>query len=271
MRLGPPVKGFLAIHRRNALVRKLDRYLVGLHEAIENRNYDARQNGEWRVLEVLGEKRRVRTLLDVGANVGDWTLHAAACFPDARVFSLEILESTYLDLVANCVGRGNVSAHHLGLSDERAEIEVFSHDGNTQLATAVEGAIESFHGLSAHAVKCSVTTGDEFCADQQITHVDFLKIDVEGMEDRVLKGFTRMLQEQRISVVQFEYGFVNVMTNFLLRDFYEVLTGYGMSIGKIYPTYVDFRNYRLTHEDFLGPNYLAVHASWSDIVEALRD
>jgi hypothetical protein len=28
-------------------------------------------------------------------------------------------------------------------------------------------------------------------------------------------------------------------------------------VGKIYPDYVDFRDYDLSDEDFLGPNYLA--------------
>jgi FkbM family methyltransferase len=267
--LGRSVKRFLATHRRNPLVRKLDRYLVSLHEAIENRNYHAGQNGERRVLDVLAKKRPVRTLLDVGANIGDWTVYAAGRFPDAQVLSLEIVQTTYRQLIANCAGRNNVSSHHLGLSDESGEIEIFCHEDASQLATAVRGATESFHGLSTRTVKCSVTTGDSFCAARGIAHIDFLKIDVEGMEDRVIRGFARMLREERIGMIQFEYGYVNVMTRFLLKDFYDTLKPYGMMIGKIYPTYVDFRDYQLAHEDFLGPNYLAVHASLPEIVHSL--
>ena len=38
-------------------------------------------------------------------------------------------------------------------------------------------------------------------------------------------------------------------------------------MGKIYPNYVEFRDYKLDHEDFIGQNYLAVlekHADWID-------
>ena len=269
--LARPVKSFLATHRRNRLVKKLDRALIVLHEAIENRNYDPSQNGERRVLDVLAKKRPSRTIVDVGANVGEWTMFASQRFPDAKVFSLEIVESTYRELVANCAGRANISSHHLGLSDQAGEIEIFCHDGMSFLATAVKGLTENFHGLAPRAVKCRVMTGDEFCAAQSIGHIDFLKIDVEGMEDRVLNGFARMLREARIDVIQFEYGYVNVMTKFLLKDVYDVLKRYDMIIGKIYPTYVHFRDYRLVHEDFIGPNYLAVHASLAEIVQALRE
>src|SRR5882724_9341268 len=122
--LGRVVKRFLVTHRRDAWVRKLAGRLVRLHEAIENRNYDPEQNGERRVLDVVGKKRTVRTLIDVGANIGDWTVPAAGRFPDARVFALEIVSSTYRELLAKCAGCGNVSAHHLGLSDKSGEIEI---------------------------------------------------------------------------------------------------------------------------------------------------
>jgi hypothetical protein len=104
-----------------------------------------------------------------------------------------------------------------------------------------------------------------------ITGIDFLKVDVEGMEERVLKGFAGMLALGAIKIIQFEYGYVNAVTKFLLRDFYEMLRPYDMVIGKIYPTYVDFREYKLNHEDFLGPNFLAVHSSCTGVIEGLRE
>ena len=87
--------------------------------------------------------------------------------------------------------------------------------------------------------------------------MDFLKLDVEGAEHLVLQGLDESLQNGRIRFVQFEYGRVNILTHFLLRDFYQLFRGYGYAVGKIYPDYVEFRDYDLRDEDFLGPNYLA--------------
>jgi hypothetical protein len=99
--------------------------------------------------------------------------------------------------------------------------------------------------------------------------VDYLKIDVEGHEPDVLAGCEKLLREGRIRAIQFEYGRVNIETRFLLLDFYDLLCGYDMVIGKIYPFSVDFREYAYVHEDFLGPNYLAVHKSQQSLLQAL--
>jgi hypothetical protein len=84
-----------------------------------------------------------------------------------------------------------------------------------------------------------------------------LKLDVEGAEHLVLQGLDEALSERRIRFVQFEYGRVNILTRFLLRDFYTLFATHGYVVGKIFPDHVDIRDYDLNDEDFLGPNYLA--------------
>ena len=43
------------------------------------------------------------------------------------------------------------------------------------------------------------------CAEHGIDRVGLLKIDTEGMEGAVLAGCERLLAEQRIDAIQFEY------------------------------------------------------------------
>jgi hypothetical protein len=114
-----------------------------------------------------------------------------------------------------------------------------------------------------------VTTGDEYCAGRGIAHIDFLKLDVEGLELPALRGFEGMLADGRIDVIQFEYGFINLLPKFLLKDLHEFLNARGYAAGKVFPNYVDFREYRLTDEDFMGPNYLAVRRDRSDLIALL--
>jgi hypothetical protein len=40
-------------------------------------------------------------------------------------------------------------------------------------------------------------------------------------------------------------------------------------VGKIFPNGVEFREYELADEDFMGPNYLACRAARDDYVQAL--
>tara|TARA_B100001057_G_scaffold417676_1_gene436541 strand:+ start:372 stop:749 length:378 start_codon:yes stop_codon:yes gene_type:complete len=62
-----------------------------------------------------------------------------------------------------------------------------------------------YEGLSqVERVDCEFTTLDDFCDENSVEFIDFLKIDVQGAEFRVLKGAHRALSEKRIGVVQLE-------------------------------------------------------------------
>lgn len=93
--------------------------------------------------------------------------------------------------------------------------------------------------------------------DNGIERIDLLKIDVEDAEHLVLEGFGEALGT-KIDAIQFEYGRVNIITHFLLRDFYQILEARNYLVGKLFSNHVDFRSYDLTDEDFVGPNYVAV-------------
>lgn len=45
----------------------------------------------------------------------------------------------------------------------------------------------------------SSLTLDDFCKNNNINHIDILKIDVEGHELKVLKGLSNMLDQQKVN------------------------------------------------------------------------
>jgi hypothetical protein len=47
---------------------------------------------------------------------------------------------------------------------------------------------------------------DNICAERGLDLIDLLKIDAEGYDFQVLRGAEKLLKEQKISVVQFEYN-----------------------------------------------------------------
>ena len=262
---------FLATHRRNSLVRNLDSVLIRLHKAYENRNYNFYRNGESEVLKKLKTIQNVNTIFDVGANKGIWSAMASDFFPHTTIYSFEIVPETYKRLVKKCGQQKNIVPYNIGLSDVQGTITVYYPEGKSPLATCVAGFSERFYKFQPQKVEARVSTGDIFCSENGIETIDFLKIDVEGYEHKVLQGFEGMLKKEQIKIIQFEYGFINIDTHFLLKDFYDYLSGFGMRIGKIYPSYVDFREYRYFDENFYGPNYLAVHSSCGRIMDALHE
>ena len=232
---------------------------INFLECYENFNYDIQSNGERFVLETLA-RQPLTCIFDVGANIGTWALLAHQCLPNAKIHCFEIATPTQETLKEQTKGLSNIIVNDFGLSDREGEATLKFYP---QFAAA-SSVIDFPHPGGGVLMKAPIACGDLYMEKHGITHVDFMKLDVEGAEDRVLQGFSNALSNRLIDVIQFEYGRVNILTKFLLHDFYALFRKHGYRVGKIYPNYVDFREYSFTHEDFLGPNYLAVRKELAD-------
>lgn len=230
----------------------------------ENYNYDLETNGELEVIRKLRD-HNCEMIFDVGANVGEYSKAVMQEIPNAKIFAFEPVSSTFNQLEANLSG-ASVKCFNLGLSDHTGT-ETFYTGARSGHSTTVK----SFHSNPTGSIECQVTKGDTFMADQKISAIDFMKLDAEGAEMKILKGFEKAFQLKRIKVCQFEYGMLNIHTLDLLIDFYKFFEERGYLVGKIYPKYVDFRDYEPKHEDFIGPNYLAVDKDSNDLIRILSD
>lgn len=262
--------GILARNRSNPLIRRADAVLVELHKSYENLNYDFCTNGELEVLRrIAATEATVGMVFDVGANRGDWLAIATSVFKGADVHAFEIAPETFARLRVRFADRDHVVLNNVGLSDHEGPINIYFSSERSGLTTCVPGFSEVFHHYQPEMQQASTVTGDFYCMTRNIVAINFLKVDVEGFEPQVLKGFEVMLRAGKIDVLQFEYGYINIDTHFLLKDFYGYLSQFNMTIGKIYPNHVQFRPYRHMDEDFYGPNYLAVRSDRADLVRAL--
>jgi FkbM family methyltransferase len=217
-----------------------------------NASYKPARNGERWLLTALRDEP-IRTVLDAGANVGNWSLMAAELLPQATIYALEVVPATATTLRGRVAHQSRIRPFALGLAAHTGTLLLRYNPMASTHATFTDYP----HSWSEETIECAVIRGDEFLAGEGIEQVEFLKLDVEGAEHLVLQGLEDQLRGGRIRFVQFEYGRVNILTHFLLRDFYHLFASYGYVVGKIYPDYVDFRDYQLEDEDFLGPNYLA--------------
>lgn len=260
---------FLERRRRNVYVKHLDAMLLAVHKAIENQDYDFWSNGECWAIKEIANNHDVRVVFDVGANIGNWSMIAAEEFRNAQLHAFEVVPNSFVDLKNNFKNNRSISLNNVGLSDDNGFINVYYDPKYHSTATSVAGFSEKFHGYRPTSSMLPVMTGDKYCAENNIQHIDFLKIDVEGHEPQVLEGFIGMLEKGAIDIIQFEYGYINIDTRFLLKDFYSCLERFDMCIGRIYSNYVEFREYKHCHEDFCGPNFLAVRSCHEALIRHL--
>ena len=241
------------LHYTPKLCEKVDSVCVEYHQIQENFNYDIVSNGERWLLQTLAAHNLLGTAFDVGANHGDWADLVLEANSSALVHCFEICPPTFEKVSARLSGEKNVVLNCFGLSDAPGEIEVkYCRDGDGG-STMFDMVLP----LKAEIINARVACGSDYCAANGVQKIDCLKLDVEGAEHLVLNGFGEMLNPAVVPVVQFEYGLVNILTKFLLKDFHSFFKSRGYKLGKLYPDFVGFREYRFEDEDFRGPNYVA--------------
>ena len=141
---------------------------------------------------VLAEAVKVKhgrfTFVDIGANVGLYSLYLASC-GDVRTLAIEpqpgIIERLRFHLAANPAA--NVELRPVALSDREGEVTLVLNDDDSG------GTHIDKPGLDQNGKRISVPSRPllALLTESGITSIDALKIDVEGAEDIVLAPFLR--------------------------------------------------------------------------------
>ena len=128
--------------------------------------------------------------LDVGANVGTYTIWAAEC--GAEVIALEPAADTFGLLLEN-----------IALNDY--QVRAIQAAAGPYCGTArLTAGLDSVNRLDPDGpVETGLVTIDSLIGDR---HVVGMKVDVEGFEIDVLRGCTRALSEHRIGLIQLEWN-----------------------------------------------------------------
>lgn len=133
-------------------------------------------------------------ILDIGANVGWYSISLAKRFPKCHIDSFEPLPKTFDYLQRNVALNGASPArlHNHGFSDKAGEITFFYYPAGPGNASSAK--LADVEGVQE--IKCRVTTLDEFTRARP-EPVDFIKVDVEGAELLVFKGGIETLKKHK--------------------------------------------------------------------------
>jgi FkbM family methyltransferase len=221
-------------------------------------SYISDENGEDQLLEALAQiyHHRPFVFFDVGAHVGTYTDMVLANFKSYQGHLFDLSLAT-LDMCIKRHGHDKkLVMNHLALNDKMGEVEYRFYPG-TQMQNGISG-VGPYIGHDFELRTAPGITGDYYCSTHQIDHIDLLKIDTEGYDLHVLRGFDASLSDQKIDVIQFEYNIKSGETHAMLGDFYAYLSTKGYVIGVLRESGVQFRDFEFKHNDFnSGPNYVA--------------
>jgi len=138
----------------------------------------------------------IKTVFDIGANVGQSALVYERLFPEADIYSFEPVSDTFKTLTENTASRKRIKTFNCAFGDR---------DHGMQINLAEDSTASSItHYKTSRVEDISVRTLDAFVRSNAIQQIDFMKIDTEGYELEVLAGAEQMLRDQRIHILYIE-------------------------------------------------------------------
>ena len=189
-------------------------------------NYDMGRNGERWLIKRYVRSLTGRSVIDVGANAGNWSARQLAIAPTTKVYCIEMVP----EFAGRLRERFGVAATVIeaGLSDRIERVIGYRCGGGGRLApiTVPENAV---------AFELFTRTGDDLVAELDLEDIAAIKIDVDGYDIKVLWGLSAVISEQR-PLVQFEYSRFYVSTRCFLKDAYDFFVRLNYRVGRLMRT-----------------------------------
>lgn len=191
-------------------------------------NYEsARMSGEQHFIASHVPRIEQGVIIDVGANVGNYSRRLRGSNPDARIYSFEPHPITYKKLRENTEGL-KVRSFNLGVGNAQGTRMLYDYadkDGSSH-ASMYKDVIEKLHHGQAVEHEVDVISLDTFVVSEKIDRVGLLKIDTEGHELEVLKGFQQFIMANRVDLIHFEFNEMNMTSRVYFKDFWDLLPNY---------------------------------------------
>lgn len=171
---------------------------------------------------------------DVGANLGAWTQKLIEAGREAdRVFTAHLFEpvpATQAELSKRFGHDSRISLHGVALSRQQGI-------GRMQIVSATGGtnALINDAPHDANTIAVMLETGDVMRERLGQIAIDLIKIDAEGHDLDILRGFSSTLANGAAGVVQFEYNHRWVVTGASLFQVFGLIEGTPYRLGRVSP------------------------------------
>lgn len=138
----------------------------------------------------------VKTIIDLGSNIGFSVLHFKTQFPDAHIIAVEPEKHNYDQLVKNVKDYGNIDCLHNAIWYTRQNLGIFDSGLGEYGFRVVEGNQKLVGSVDAISM-------DDLVNMYNLETIDILKIDIEGAEKELFTyNYENWLQKVRCIVIE---------------------------------------------------------------------
>lgn len=171
-----------------------------------------------------------KVVIDIGANVGFFSLLIKKIFPKSELYSIEPIPEIHKLLKKNLGNYKKIKTYNFAISNKKGILKmVFDRNNPGTSAIADQGKI---------TVK--TITLDEFITKYNISQIDLLKIDTEGHEKEVLESGKKALSKTKYLFIEIT---IEDNNSYTLPEVMCMLKGNGYNFQL-----VNFRNFGDTSE-----------------------
>lgn len=186
--------------------------------------------------------RGIDTVLDVGANVGQFSAMLRSAGFDGRIVSCEPLEAAHRELVRRAARDSKWQPVRTAVGREQGtiEINVSANSFSSSVLDMTDAHLTSAPGSDyIKSETVGLTTVRDLVAEHAITPGrTLLKIDTQGFESEVLAGAGDLLDQ--FAAVQLELSFVELYAGQqLYDDLYGLMRGHGFRLHILEPGFSD--------------------------------
>jgi FkbM family methyltransferase len=194
-------------------------------------------------------------IFDVGANVGNTIQKYMDLFPQSKIYGFEAYPEVSKKLTTRFNNKTNVTIVQKAVGKEKKQSEFYVN--NLKATNSVfprEIRNKRYYprnGITEKVVCVDVIDLDGYCFENNIGHIDILKMDIQGGELEALKGASLLIKDQAIDLIYTEsFYFPHYAGAPYFHDIAMFLYNYGYKVYGIY-NHSKGRDGQLRQSDFI--------------------
>ncbi len=202
-----------------------------LRKLIQKTGFDLRRYRPEPDRSILWQKLDIHTVIDIGANTGQFATEIRGVLPTAWIYSFEPLESCFDTLEQSFKEDSKFKAFNyaLGTKEEVMEMNRSEYAPSSSILPMSDNHKKLFPHTTEHTLEqIHIKILDEVAKSIQFEKEIMIKVDVQGFEDKVIEGGLDTFGKARVVLI--ENSFIELYKGQPLFDnIYQKLKSLGFS------------------------------------------
>ena len=187
---------------KKVIIKILKKWGYEIHNIISEKELYKKQ--KWDFLKNMN----IKTILDIGANEGQFAEEIYNIFPDATIYSFEPIMKSYDQLVENFRSKNRLHTYNIAIGEKDEKKTFYLSSASPSSSILKMGKLHKALFPHTSSITEEVVTIKKLDNVEDIQFEDnlLIKIDVQGAEDKVIIGGLKTFRKAKIIITEVSYA-----------------------------------------------------------------